>query len=167
MPTLIHVLCRFMIECRYSASGSATQSLTSVGFMVKTPSSSLPSAISSDGLYSVLLRIATGKIFSYINSTWMKCTRGLWLRMKLWNDHVQSHRPNLLELLPHQQPASAAAPGRSSVPWAATVLFKTRSSASSELLYSLPSLCNKCTGAGLWRVRGFQSLKFSCFLSCT
>lgn len=150
-----------MIECRYSASGSAMQSLTSVGFMVKTPLSSLPSAISSDGLYSVQLRIATSKIFSYINSTWMKCTRGLWLSFQSFILNVQSHRPNLLELLAHQQPAPEAASGCSGVPWAATVLFKTRSSASSELLYSLPSLCNKCTGAGLWRVRGFQSFKFS------
>lgn len=49
-----------MVECRYSQTGAAQQSLASVGYMVKTPSSTLPSLIISNGLYGVQLRIAEG-----------------------------------------------------------------------------------------------------------
>lgn len=57
------VSCRFMVECRYSASSGTQKSLISVGVMVKTPLSSLPSTFTSYGLYSVHLRIARGKVF--------------------------------------------------------------------------------------------------------
>ncbi|XP_070778257.1 zona pellucida sperm-binding protein 4-like [Enoplosus armatus] len=55
---------RFMVECRYSKSGGAQQSLASVGYMVKTPSSDLPSAVISNGLYGVQLRIAKDQTYS-------------------------------------------------------------------------------------------------------
>lgn len=49
-----------MVECRYSTSGDAKQSLASVGYMVKTPPSTLPTSVISSGLYSVELRMAEG-----------------------------------------------------------------------------------------------------------
>lgn len=52
-----------MVECRYSKSGSVQQSLASVGVMVKTPASTLPATVVSDGLYGVQLRIAKGSMF--------------------------------------------------------------------------------------------------------
>ncbi|XP_038586841.1 zona pellucida sperm-binding protein 4-like, partial [Micropterus salmoides] len=55
---------RFMVECRYSKAGVAPQSLTSIGYMVKTPSSTLPSAVLSNGLYAVDLRIAKDQTYS-------------------------------------------------------------------------------------------------------
>ncbi|XP_063755587.1 zona pellucida sperm-binding protein 4-like [Eleginops maclovinus] len=55
---------RFMVECRYGQSGSAAQSLATVGYMVKTPTSSLPSSVISDGLYGVQLRLATDQTYS-------------------------------------------------------------------------------------------------------
>ncbi|KAM9340223.1 zona pellucida sperm-binding protein 4 [Symphorus nematophorus] len=55
---------RFMVECRYSKSGAAQRSLTSVGYMVKTPASNLPSAVISSGLYAVELRIAKDETYS-------------------------------------------------------------------------------------------------------
>ncbi|XP_045913734.1 uncharacterized protein LOC123976001 isoform X2 [Micropterus dolomieu] len=55
---------RFMVECRYSKAGVALQSLASAGYMVKTPSSSLPSAVLSNGLYAVDLRIAKDQTYS-------------------------------------------------------------------------------------------------------
>ncbi|XP_038580586.1 zona pellucida sperm-binding protein 4-like isoform X1 [Micropterus salmoides] len=55
---------RFMVECRYSKAGIAPQSLASAGYMVKTPSSSLPSAVLSNGLYAVDLRIAKDQTYS-------------------------------------------------------------------------------------------------------
>ncbi|XP_075907734.1 zona pellucida sperm-binding protein 4-like [Nelusetta ayraudi] len=55
---------RFMVECRYSASSGTQKSLISVGVMVKTPSSSLPSTFTSSGLYSVHLRIARDSNYS-------------------------------------------------------------------------------------------------------
>ncbi|XP_074470657.1 zona pellucida sperm-binding protein 4-like [Sebastes fasciatus] len=55
---------RFMVECRYSQTGAAQQSLASVGYMVKTPSSTLPSLIISNGLYGVQLRIAEDQTYS-------------------------------------------------------------------------------------------------------
>ncbi|XP_073340154.1 zona pellucida sperm-binding protein 4-like [Pagrus major] len=55
---------RFMVECRYSKSGSAQQSMASVGYMVKTPASTLPSSVISNGLYSVQLRMAKDKTYS-------------------------------------------------------------------------------------------------------
>lgn len=56
-----------MVECRYSKTGAAQSSLASVGYMVKTPSSSLPSAVISNGLYGVQLRIAKGRVFAKPN----------------------------------------------------------------------------------------------------
>ncbi|XP_038580630.1 uncharacterized protein LOC119907109 isoform X2 [Micropterus salmoides] len=55
---------RFMVECRYSKAGVALQSLASAGYMVKTPSSSLPSELLSNGLYAVDLRIAKDQTYS-------------------------------------------------------------------------------------------------------
>ncbi|KAK2830465.1 hypothetical protein Q5P01_018396 [Channa striata] len=55
---------RFMVECRYSQKGNDQQLLVSTGYMVKTPTSILPSAIISSGLYAVGLRIATDKTYS-------------------------------------------------------------------------------------------------------
>lgn len=55
-----NVFNRYLVECRYSKDGSAQQSLASVGYMVKTPSSSMPSSVLSTGLYAVQLRIAKG-----------------------------------------------------------------------------------------------------------
>ncbi|XP_033950414.1 uncharacterized protein [Pseudochaenichthys georgianus] len=60
---------RFMVECRYGQLGSHPESLTNVSYMVKTPSSSLPSSVMSDGLPSsvmsaVQLRIATDQTYS-------------------------------------------------------------------------------------------------------
>lgn len=52
-----------MIECRYSNPGSADPSIASVGYMVKTPTSNLPSSITSSGLYDVELKIAKGQMF--------------------------------------------------------------------------------------------------------
>lgn len=51
-----------MVECRYSKFGSAQQSLASVGYMVKTPTSILPTTVLSDGLYGVQLRLAKGRV---------------------------------------------------------------------------------------------------------
>ncbi|XP_023265683.1 zona pellucida sperm-binding protein 4-like [Seriola lalandi dorsalis] len=55
---------RFMIECRYSKGGSPSQSLASIGYMVKIPSSALPSSVISNGLYGVQLRIAKDQTYS-------------------------------------------------------------------------------------------------------
>lgn len=57
------VFCRFMVECRYSETGDAKQSLATVGYMVKTPASTLPTSVISNGLYSVELRLAEGWVF--------------------------------------------------------------------------------------------------------
>lgn len=62
-----------MVECRYSASSGTHKSLISVGVMVKTPSSSLPSTLTNYGLYSVHLRIAKGKMVLIPN--WLTCNR--------------------------------------------------------------------------------------------
>lgn len=53
------ISCRFLIECRYNKWGTA-QSMASVGYMVKTPPSSMPSSVISNSLYGVELRIAKG-----------------------------------------------------------------------------------------------------------
>uniref|UniRef100_UPI0037E8596C zona pellucida sperm-binding protein 4-like n=1 Tax=Semicossyphus pulcher TaxID=241346 RepID=UPI0037E8596C len=55
---------RFMVECRYGKSGGSQQSFASIGYMVKTPSSSLPSKVISRGLYGVQLRIAKDSTYS-------------------------------------------------------------------------------------------------------
>nr|XP_046274165.1 zona pellucida sperm-binding protein 4-like [Scatophagus argus] len=55
---------RFLVECRYSKSGSAQQSLASVGYMVKIPPDGLPSEVSTSGLYGVQLRIAKDQTYS-------------------------------------------------------------------------------------------------------
>uniref|UniRef100_UPI003AAE4CB7 zona pellucida sperm-binding protein 4-like n=1 Tax=Centroberyx gerrardi TaxID=166262 RepID=UPI003AAE4CB7 len=54
---------RFMIECRYAKNGNQ-QSLASVGYMVKSPSSSVPSKVVSNGLFGVELRIAEDQTYS-------------------------------------------------------------------------------------------------------
>ncbi|XP_054874046.1 zona pellucida sperm-binding protein 4-like [Amphiprion ocellaris] len=61
---------RFLIECRYSRLGAAQPSLATVGYMVKTPPSSLPSAIVSNGLYGVQLRIATDQTYKKFYPTY-------------------------------------------------------------------------------------------------
>lgn len=55
-----------MVECRYSAP-SAPQQSVSVGVLIKTPSSSLPSRVAGVGLYTVLLRIAKGNHFDLLD----------------------------------------------------------------------------------------------------
>ncbi|XP_032391963.1 uncharacterized protein LOC116702014 [Etheostoma spectabile] len=55
---------KFMVECRYNKVGASQQELASVGYMVKTPSSSLPLSIISHGLYGVTLRIAHDETYS-------------------------------------------------------------------------------------------------------
>ncbi|XP_055368956.1 LOW QUALITY PROTEIN: zona pellucida sperm-binding protein 1-like [Betta splendens] len=59
----------FMIECRYSDKGNSQELLVSTGYMVKTPTSILPSTIMDTGLYAVQLRLATDQTFtSYLPS---------------------------------------------------------------------------------------------------
>ncbi|XP_030267259.1 zona pellucida sperm-binding protein 4-like [Sparus aurata] len=61
---------RFMVECRYSETGDAKQSLATVGYMVKTPASTLPTSVISNGLYSVELRLAEDQTYSkYLATT--------------------------------------------------------------------------------------------------
>nr|ANO39567.1 zona pellucida protein ZP4 isoform 1 [Chionodraco hamatus]ANO39568.1 zona pellucida protein ZP4 isoform 2 [Chionodraco hamatus] len=60
---------RFMVECRYGQLGSHPESPANVSYMVKTPSSSLPSSVMSDGppssvMSAVQLRIATDQTYS-------------------------------------------------------------------------------------------------------
>ncbi|KAE8281905.1 Zona pellucida sperm-binding protein 1 Zona pellucida glycoprotein 1 [Larimichthys crocea] len=55
---------RFMVECRYSKTGAAQQSMATVGVMVKTPTSILPTSVSSAGLFAVQLRIAKDNTYS-------------------------------------------------------------------------------------------------------
>ncbi|TKS88265.1 Zona pellucida sperm-binding protein 4 [Collichthys lucidus] len=55
---------RFMVECRYSKTGAAQQSMATVGVMVKTPTSVLPTSVASYGLFAVQLRIATDGTYS-------------------------------------------------------------------------------------------------------
>ncbi|XP_069032576.1 zona pellucida sperm-binding protein 4-like [Embiotoca jacksoni] len=55
---------RFLVECRYGKSGTAQQSLASVGYMVKTPTFSLPSEVVSSGSSAVLLKIATDDTYT-------------------------------------------------------------------------------------------------------
>ncbi|XP_060949353.1 zona pellucida sperm-binding protein 4-like [Limanda limanda] len=61
---------KFMVECRYSKDGDAQQSLASVGYMVKTPLSTLPSSVIAAGLYSVQLRVATDSTYSSYLTTY-------------------------------------------------------------------------------------------------
>ncbi|XP_042362663.1 zona pellucida sperm-binding protein 4-like isoform X2 [Plectropomus leopardus] len=69
---------RFMIECRYGKSGEpAKQSMASVGYMVKTPSSTLPSSVVSNGLYGVSLRIAKDQTYSSYLPTYHQPLRQL------------------------------------------------------------------------------------------
>lgn len=72
------VSCRFLVECRYGKLGSMQQGLSSVGFLVKIPSSSLPSAVFGEGMYGVELRIAKGSLF-------MKCPKN---RQELLDSNV-------------------------------------------------------------------------------
>ncbi|XP_021178675.2 zona pellucida sperm-binding protein 1 isoform X1 [Fundulus heteroclitus] len=57
---------RFLIECRYMKDGGAVadQAVASIGYMVKTSTSNLPSSIISSGRYSVELRIAKDRTYS-------------------------------------------------------------------------------------------------------
>ncbi|XP_059205155.1 zona pellucida sperm-binding protein 4-like [Centropristis striata] len=57
---------RFFVECRYSKSGGTAPgtSLASIGYLVKTPTSVLPSTVSYTGLYGVALKIATDQTYS-------------------------------------------------------------------------------------------------------
>lgn len=59
---------RFLVECRYSYSPH--QSLASAGYMVKTPSSPVPSVVLSNGLYGVELRIAQDETYSSFHPTY-------------------------------------------------------------------------------------------------
>lgn len=49
-----------MVECRYSKWDSTDPSLASAGFMLKTPTFSLPFGVVANGLYGVQLKIARG-----------------------------------------------------------------------------------------------------------
>ncbi|XP_029370675.1 zona pellucida sperm-binding protein 4-like [Echeneis naucrates] len=55
---------RFMVECRYGKGGAVSQSLASIGYMVKTPSSPVPTSVVNSGLYGVQLRIAKDQTYS-------------------------------------------------------------------------------------------------------
>ncbi|KAK5617591.1 hypothetical protein CRENBAI_003252 [Crenichthys baileyi] len=57
---------RFLIECRYMKHGGvvAEQSIASIGYMVKTSTSNLPSSISASGRHSVQLKIAKDRSYS-------------------------------------------------------------------------------------------------------
>ncbi|XP_034560250.1 zona pellucida sperm-binding protein 4-like isoform X2 [Notolabrus celidotus] len=79
---------RFMVECRYGKTGGTPQSLASIGYMVKTPSSSLPSQVVSNGLYGVQLRLAkdsTYKSYLATNSQPLKLLLGnpVYLELRL------------------------------------------------------------------------------------
>lgn len=103
--------CRFMVECRYSATSAPEQSV-SVGVMIKTPSSSLPSKVTSDGLYTVHLRIAKGKVFKFLNES----TRCVVTFLGLHFSVVHFLRQSLLELLSRPQSAPAGALGHPALP---------------------------------------------------
>ncbi|XP_035039424.1 zona pellucida sperm-binding protein 4-like [Hippoglossus stenolepis] len=66
---------KFMVECRYSKDGNTQQSLASVGYMVMTPSSTLPSSVIASGLYAVQLRIATDSAYSSYLPTYQQPLR--------------------------------------------------------------------------------------------
>uniref|UniRef100_A0A3Q0TE75 ZP domain-containing protein n=1 Tax=Amphilophus citrinellus TaxID=61819 RepID=A0A3Q0TE75_AMPCI len=54
---------RLVNYCRYNRWGTA-QSMASVGYMVKSPPSSMPSSVTSNSLYGVELRIAKDETYS-------------------------------------------------------------------------------------------------------
>ncbi|XP_072303324.1 zona pellucida sperm-binding protein 4-like [Eucyclogobius newberryi] len=66
---------RFLIECRYSSSDKT--SLASTGYMVKTPSSMVPSVLYSDGLYGVELKLAKDDTYSSFYPTYHQPLRFL------------------------------------------------------------------------------------------
>ncbi|XP_037548914.1 zona pellucida sperm-binding protein 1 [Nematolebias whitei] len=63
---------RFMVECRYRKRGkdAAEPSMASVGYMVKTSTSNLPSSIISSGLYDIELKIAKDHTYSSFYPTY-------------------------------------------------------------------------------------------------
>ncbi|XP_061787315.1 zona pellucida sperm-binding protein 4-like [Nerophis lumbriciformis] len=89
---------RFLIECRYSISSNAKQPLASVGYMVKIPSSNLPSSIHSGGLYSVQLKIATDMTYSTFLPSFptlrFVLDKPVYLELSLW-----SPKPNAVILV--------------------------------------------------------------------
>lgn len=157
-----------MVECRYGQLGSHPESPANVSYMVKTPSSSLPSSVMSDGppssvMSAVQLRIATGEVFMFIHSKW-NSNIYIWLELAhskasqtfvqfLYICLVNLNRSDLFKLLGSCQAAPATSPWQTSVSWTAPAVPKTECSNYSQLLYCLPSLCQECPGAHLWRVR--------------
>ncbi|XP_042291997.1 zona pellucida sperm-binding protein 4-like [Thunnus maccoyii] len=90
---------RFMVECRYSKTGAAPQSLASVGYMVKIPSSSLPSSVISNGLYGVQLRIAKDATYSSYFPTYHQPLRLLLGKPVYLELHLRSPKPDAVLLV--------------------------------------------------------------------
>nr|XP_046219976.1 zona pellucida sperm-binding protein 4-like [Oncorhynchus gorbuscha] len=55
---------RVMVECRYPKTLGTVPSVASVGYMVKSPSVTFPSKVTSKGLFGVELRIAEDKTYT-------------------------------------------------------------------------------------------------------
>jgi hypothetical protein len=60
---------RVMVECRYPKTLGTVPSVASVGYMVKSPSVTFPSKVTSKGLFGVELRIAEG--------IWLTCKHAM------------------------------------------------------------------------------------------
>lgn len=84
-----HVLCRFLIECRYNKHGIAQQPVASVGYMVKTEASNyrtsitkMPPSIISNGIYGVELRIAKGLFFAlFSTNSFISCIKAVFISL--------------------------------------------------------------------------------------
>ncbi|XP_051812043.1 zona pellucida sperm-binding protein 4-like isoform X2 [Acanthochromis polyacanthus] len=90
---------RFLIECRYSKTGAAQPSLATVGYMVKTPPSNLPSAIISNGLYGVQLRIATDETYQKFFPTYHQPLRLLLGKPVYLELRLKSPKPDAVILV--------------------------------------------------------------------
>ncbi|KAJ0055048.1 hypothetical protein NL108_008996 [Boleophthalmus pectinirostris] len=87
---------RFLIECRYCSSGNT---LASTGYMVITPSSTLPSAVSSHGLYGVELKMAKDETYSSFYPTYHLPLRLLLGRKIYLQLHLLSPTPEAVILV--------------------------------------------------------------------
>ncbi|XP_008299482.1 zona pellucida sperm-binding protein 4-like [Stegastes partitus] len=90
---------RFLIECRYSRLGIAQQSLATVGYMVKTPASNLPSSIVSKGLYGVELKIATDQTYKSFYPTYHQPLRVLLGKPVYLELRLKSPKPDAVILV--------------------------------------------------------------------
>ncbi|XP_044028655.1 uncharacterized protein LOC122864925 [Siniperca chuatsi] len=90
---------RFLVECRYSKTGSGQHSMASVGYMVKIPSSHLPSAVISNGLYSVQLRIAKDHTYSSYYPTYHQPLRLLLGKPVYLELNLKSPKPDAVILV--------------------------------------------------------------------